>query len=316
MNPGDLNLRQVDLNLLVALHRLLTDRSVTAAARGLGLSQPALSRMLSRLRTLFDDPLMVRMGREMVPTPRALALAEPLQHMLAEVTVMIRPGPFDPAAVDATVRLMASDAATEAVVTPWVNAMAPIAPRLRYDVVPFAVDAVDSLARGTVDFAIDVFPDPIDGCRAEHLIVDRFACVTRADHPAISEGMTRELYESLDHIAITGTGAFVGILEQELARLGVRRNVVFRTTSMATAPFVASQTDWVVTVPSARARRSEQRFGVRTFPLPLAVREIPLSVLWHERTETSPLHRWMRACLPKIEMPSPAALDQTAPGAD
>lgn len=303
MTSGELNLRQIDLNLLVALQALLDERSVTGAAERLGLSQPALSRMLARLRLVFDDPLMVRMGREMVPTPRAQAVATPLRQLLAEAKELIRPDHFEPAAVADTVRIMASDAAIEAAITPWVDAMAARAPGLRYDIVPFTADVTEALARGTVDFAIDVFPDPPENCRVEHLIVDRFACVVRAGHPVVAEGLTPERYAALDHIAITGTGAFVAILEQELARLGVRRNVMFSTTSMTTAPFVASQTDWIATVPSARARRSVGRFGVEMLPLPYPVREIPLSVLWHERTDASPLHRWMRECLPKVEMP-------------
>ena len=305
MTSGELNLRQIDLNLLVALQALLDERSVTGAAERLGLSQPALSRMLARLRLVFDDPLMVRMGRTMVPTPRAQAIAGPLRRLLAEARDLIRPDHFDPGAIDDTVRMMASDAATEAVVTPWVNAMAAQAPGLRYDIVPFTADVAETLARGAVDFAIDVFPDPPENCRVEQLIVDRFACVVRAGHPVLSDGdgLTPERYAALDHIAITGTGAFVTILEQELARLGVRRNVMFSTTSMTTAPFVASQTDWVLTIPSARAHRSVKRSGAAMLPLPYPVREIPLSVLWHERTEASPLHRWMLECLPKIEMP-------------
>jgi DNA-binding transcriptional LysR family regulator len=177
------------------------------------------------------------------------------------------------------------------------------APGLRYEVVPFTADAKSALARGTADFAIDVFPDPLENCRVEHLFVDRFACVVRTGHPVLADGLTSEAYAALDHIEITGTGAFVTILEQELGRLGVRRTVMFSTTSMTTAPFVASQTDWIATVPSARARRSVKRFGVEMVPLPYPVREIPLSVLWHDRTDASPLHRWMRGCLPKVEMP-------------
>lgn len=303
MTSGELNLRQIDLNLLVALQALLDERSVTGAADRLGLSQPALSRMLARLRLVFDDPLMVRMGREMVPTPRALSVAAPLRRLLAEAKELIRPDHFEPAAVADTVRIMASDAATEAVIAPWVTAMTLRAPGLRYDVVPFTADVAEALARGTVDFAIDVFPDPLENCRVEHLFLDRFACVVRTGHPVVAAGLTPERYAALDHIAITGTGAFVTILEQELSRLGVRRIVRFSTTSMTTAPFVASQTDWIATVPSARARRSVRRFAVDLLPLPFPLREIPLSVLWHERTDASPLHRWMRGHLPTVAMP-------------
>lgn len=303
MTSGELNLRQIDLNLLVALHALLDERSVTGAADRLGLSQPAMSRMLARLRLVFDDPLLVRMGREMVPTPRAQAVAGPLRHLLAEAKELIRPDHFDPAAVADTVRIMASDAATEAVAAPWAAAVTADAPGLRFDIVPLTVDVETALARGTVDFAIDVFPDPAESCRVRHVFVDRFACVVRAGHPILAEGLTPEAYAALDHIAVTETGAFLTVLEPDLARLGVRRSIKFYTTSMAMAPFVASQTDWIATVPSARARRSVKRFGVEMLPLPYPVRDFPLSVLWHERTDASPLHRWMLGRLPTVEMP-------------
>jgi DNA-binding transcriptional LysR family regulator len=301
--PHSVNLRRIDLNLLVALHALLEHRNVSRAAEALGLSQPAVSRMLARLRATLDDPLLVRTGRGMVPTPRALAIEAPLRRLLADAEAVVQPERFDPSKANAVIRMLANDAATEAVVAPWVRRLSAIAAELRFEIFGFSEAVRGDLARGVADFAIDVFPDPVEDCHVRHVFVDRYVCIVRAGHPVVRGRMTPELYTRLGHIQITGSGGVGLILERELARLDVHRRIVFRTPSMATAPVVIAQSDWVLTVPSARAVRSAHRFGVKILPVPYPLPPIPLSVLWHERTDRSPLHRWMLSELPEIGMP-------------
>lgn len=290
-----MSLRRHDLNLLVALDALLNERSVTLAARRVGLSQPALSKALGRLRVMFDDPLLVRVGRELKPTPRAVALMPDLQRLLHEATDLIRPHAFDPAAARGTVRFASTDAVTESVLTPWIRDIAARAPALRYEVVNLGPENFGALAKGDLDFAVDVYPDPIEDCRIEPLAVDRFVCLVRRGHPDLSgQALTRKRYAALSHVQLTATGGGGGLLERELARVGVTREVILGMASMTTAAYVVSQTDWAITINSIRARTSAQRFALDIHELPFKLRHIPLSAVWHRRTDQSPLHLWLR----------------------
>lgn len=233
----------------------------------------------------------------MVPTPRALALAAPVHALLNQAALLVRPERFDPASAQGVVRVFATDAATETAVVPWVEAVARAAPRLSFHVLPLVADVTTALARAEADFAIDVYPVVAEGCHVRHLFHDRLVCVLRRGHPAARGRFTRARYRTLRHIQVTGTGGGGTALETELARLGIERDIVFRLPNFATAPYIASVTDWALTIPSTRAYRSAKRFPLAVLPLPFALRAIPLSLLWHDRTALSPLHAWLRDML-------------------
>lgn len=297
MTPGNRSLRRFDLTLVNALTILLDEGSVTAVAKRLGVTQPAPSRMLARLRDMFEDPLLGKAGRSMMPTPRATAFHLPLRHPMIDVANMIRPAEFDPREASAVIGIAATDAAIESVVTSRIRDLAVLSPGLRFEIGAIALETPEARSRGDVDFAVDVYPDPIEGFHVSHLYFDRFVCVLRKHHPAARSRLTRRVNSRLHHLQVTGAGGGGNILEMELARLGISRKIAVRMPSLATAPFKASQTDWALTVPSTRARLSAKRFAIAVRPLPFPVRAIPLSPLWHERTDASPPHQWMRARL-------------------
>jgi DNA-binding transcriptional LysR family regulator len=190
MRFGNLNLRSIDLNLLVALQALLEDRSVTRAAHRLGVSQPALSRMLARLRAILDDPLLVRSGREMVPTPRAMELVGPLEAWLSDAAGPLTPATFEPASADGVIRIMATDDATEAVVTPLICDLARDAPGLRFELSALKSPVSAALTRGDADYALDTFPESLPGCHVQHLFDDSFVCLVRTGHPTVRGSMS------------------------------------------------------------------------------------------------------------------------------
>jgi len=253
--------------------------------------------MLARLRDMLEDPLLGKVGRSMMPTPRATAFHLPLPHPMIDVANMIRPAEFDPREASAVIGIAAIDAAIEPVVASWIRGPAAHSPGLRLEIGAVALETPEALSRGDVDFAVDVYPDPVEGFHVSHLYFDRFVCVLRKHHPAARSRLTRRVYSRLHHLQVTGTGGGGNILEMELARLGSSRKIAVWMPSLATAPFTASQTDWALTAPSTRARLSAKFFAIAVGPLPFPVRALPLSPLSHERTDASPLHQWMRARL-------------------
>lgn len=303
MRFGNLNLRSVDLNLLVALQALLEERGVTRAADRLNVSQPAMSRMLGRLREILEDPLLVRSGREMIPTQRAAELVGPLEVWLSDAVGLLTPSNFDPASAAGVLRIMTTDAATEAVVTPWICDLARHAPGLRFELSALASPVSAALARGDADYAVDTFPDPGPDCHVQQLIEDRFVCVVRTGHPTIRGPLSAADYQNALHIQVTGSGGGNEFLEQDLARFGVRRRIIVKTPSIVAAPYIVARSDWVLTIPNVRARRAARRYPIEVYSLPFPVRDSPLSLLWHNRVDRSGLHRWARGRLAKLDPP-------------
>ena len=290
-------LRRIDLNLLVALDVLLQERHVTRAGERLGLSQPGISRVLERLRAAFDDPLLVRAGATMVPTPRALALAGPLREVLADTAALVWPEQFDPAKAEGHVRICATDAVTESVVAPWLNGVSRAASHLTFEILPLPAQVERALARGEADMAIDVYTAAPPGCEIRRLYEDRFACLVRRDHPIVGQRLTPRRYQALRHVAISGAGGGDWLLARELALRGITRTIAVQTPHFATAPAIVAETDWALTVTGARARHSLAHYPLALLPLGFDLPPIPLSLVWHELGGRDPLHAWLRADL-------------------
>ena len=183
------DLRAVDLNLLVALDVLLAERSVRGAARRMGISPSAMSHTLARLRALLDDPLLVRAGRQLVPTPRAEALAAPLRDLLAQTRALLAPpDTLDPASLRRALRVVCTDHVST-VLMPRVDArLREDAPGVDLNIVPLTPETMAALRAGTVDAAIGIFPEAPPEIRRRVLFSDRFVTVCRLDHPRISPG--------------------------------------------------------------------------------------------------------------------------------
>ena len=179
------NLRQLDLNLLKALDVLLDECHVTRAANRLSLTQPALSGILVRLRESFDDPLFVRAQRGIVPTQRALDLAQPVKRVLAEIDAMLQTGSFDPASSSMTVRIAATDYALRAIAVPFLTALKRQAPGIRVALVPVVDGQVQAqLERAEIDLALVTPASTPPDLHARQLFEEQYVCVMRADHPA------------------------------------------------------------------------------------------------------------------------------------
>ncbi len=285
---GTNQLLKVDLNLLLALDLLLEERSVTRAAKRLGRSQPATSHALARLRELLGDPLLVRQGRELVPTPRALALQGPLHHILGELgRVLEDSSSFDPATSTRRFVLACPDMLAPTVPL-LLGAMAE-APGVRLELVPRR--GLGALSEA--DVLVDGMPSDAPGVLAAKLGVLRPAVLMRKDHPALSDwGM--ESWLAAPHVLVrTGNGS-PSLVDQVLKKQGRTRTVGLVLPELLLVPHVVSQSELMFTGPSAVFRPLLGPLGLVLMPPPIALPAVQAAALWQERLKQDAGHKWFR----------------------
>lgn len=299
----DTHLASIDLNLLVALDALLRARSVTDAARSMGMTQSGMSNALSRLRTTLGDPLLVRAGQSMVLTPRAEALASPLGEALDIVrrSVLSQPG-FSAGTDSARLRVSCSDFSVLTVISPLVRHLARVAPNVIVDVMPRADDPVALLRDGVADFVIEpaaVMP----GVELPHvdLFEDRWLCCIWAGSTLPGDVMTREEYVRRGHVVYSMGGQhLVSLPDAHLDREGIERKVYVKVESFLMAAYVLQGTDMVTIVPSGAVPYIMQSADVRMLELPVTVPPFTQRLWWHPRRESDPAHIWMREQIVRI----------------
>jgi len=308
-----MDLAGVDLNLLVAFDALLDERSVTRAATRLSLSQPGMSNALARLRKLFGDPLLVRDGTALVPTPRAEALRQPVRDALAIIRgALDEPPGFDPARDRATWTVSCSDYSLLMLIGPLVRRLAAAAPGVTIRVLPRAADPVRLLRDGTADLVIEpaeIMPDA--QLARERLFADRWLCCVWAGNTAVGERMTLDEYLRLGHLVYSmGRGQPAAIVDQHLERSGVPRRIEFTVESFLLAPFLLEGTDLVTVVPERAVPHLRRTADIRVLEPPVALPSITETLWWHPRHSASPAHQWIRERITEIA----AELDQVPCG--
>jgi DNA-binding transcriptional LysR family regulator len=286
-----------DLNLLVALDVLLAEGSVAGAARRLRLSPSAMSRTLARLRDTTGDPLLVRAGRGLVPTPRALALRERVSQLVQDSEAVLRPAEtLDLKRLARTFTLRTSEGFVENFGPELIARVGEAAPgvRLRFvqkpdkDSAPLRDGAVD-LETGVVGTATS--PE----VRAQALFRDRFVGVVRNGHALTGGEITPSRYAAGRHILVSRRGLDSGPIDDALRPLGLERQIVTIVGGFATALALARASDLIASVPERHT--GNLRAGMHSFPLPVSMPEITVSLLWHPRLDADPAHRWLRACV-------------------
>jgi len=293
-----MNLAGLDLNLLVALDALLSERSVTRAAQRVGLSQPGMSNALARLRVLFGDPLLVRQGATLVPTSRAEALAGPVREALELIRGAIEPATgFDPARDRRSFRLSCSDYTVLMLIGPLVRSLEAQAPGLTVEVLPRMADAGRALSSGAVDLVIE--PPEIMGrsdLPATRLWQDRWMCCVWDGNKRVGKQMTLEVFTSLGHLVYSmgGGGQPVALPDLALSRLGVARRIDLSVESFLLAPFLLQETELITLVP-ARAEGFLRRIGeIRLLEPPIEIPAIVETLWWHPRANADAAHSWLR----------------------
>jgi DNA-binding transcriptional LysR family regulator len=297
------NLRSVDLNLLVVFDALMTERHVTRAASRNGLSQPAVSKALNRLRCLFDDPLFIRRDRRMVPTPRAIELSGPIHGALADISrTLALPTAFDPAGICATVTIATADFYQGAFLPALIRRLRGEAPGLQLQLK--AGDRFfqyESLESGSIDIAIG--PGIVkEGLRAVPLWKDRLTTLLASDHP-LANCLTLETFARAAHAVDTGhvrigpDGQVSSIVDAILAASGLQRKIAVALPSCAAIPAVVAAADLIATLPSRVVRDLSPGENIVQRPAPFQHVEVSPHMIWHARTEEMPLQSWLRSVI-------------------
>jgi DNA-binding transcriptional LysR family regulator len=284
-----------DFNLLATLDVLLDEGSVAGAARRLGLSPSAMSRALARLRETTGDPLLVRAGRGLVPTPRALELRERVPQVVRDAEAILRPAEEpDLATLVRTFTLRTSEGFVENFGPELIARVEAQAPQVRLRFVPKPDKEAAPLRAGTVDLETGVV-EPATGpeLRAQSLFRDRLLGVVRAGHPLARGTVTRARYLGGRHVSVSREGLAQWPIDDALAALGLERDVVTVVGGFATAVGLARHSNLIATVPDRHT--ANLRDGMRSFPLPVETPSFTVSLLWHPRLEADPAHRWLRA---------------------
>jgi DNA-binding transcriptional LysR family regulator len=287
------DISRVDLNLLKAFDALLDSRSVTKAAQRLGLTQPAVSGMLTRLRHTFNDPLFVRGQRGVLPTPRALALAGPLRQTLLDIAGLLNPAAFVPAQADLTLAIAATDYAQNAVLVPLLAILRAEAPSIRVSARPVVLHALaQQLENGELDMAV-ITPDMgLGTLRRRALFDEHYVCITRQGHPLAGRSLDIDTFCALDFALMSHDGAaFYGVTDIALASLGRTRRVVAAVPSFLVLINLVRHSDLAAVVP---ARLTEGEPDLQVQALPFAIPGFTKILAWHERVHADPAHRWLR----------------------
>lgn len=286
-----------DLNLLVTLDVLLAEGSVARAARRLRLSPSAMSRALARLRDVTGDPLLVRAGRGLVPTPRALELRDRVGQLVQDAEAVLRPAEtLDVTRLVWTVTLRTSDGFVENFGPGLLARVAEDAPGVRLRFVPKLDRDSAPLRDGTVDLETGVVGKTTGPeVRTQALFRDRFIGVVRMGHPLCRGDITPSRYAAGKHILVSRRGLDRGPIDEILQPLGLERDIVTVVGGFSTALALARATDLIASVPERHT--GSLRVGLHSFPLPILSPQITVSMLWHPRLDADPAHRWLRGCV-------------------
>lgn len=294
-------MNDVDLNLLPALDALLTEGSVTGAARRLGLSASAMSRTLARLRLMTGDPLLVRAGGGLVPTPRATAMRDQVHQAARDARRLLGPEvtEINPATLERTFVVRANEGFVALFAAPLVAAVVRAAPCVRLRFVPRLVKDALGLRDGRVDLEIGVLGKSGPEVRTRAIFRDRFVGAARVGHPFLASPVTPASYAQCRHVVASRKAVIDGPIDSALAALGLRRTIVAVVAGFPDALRIARDTNVVTQVPQSLVRlglpsAATLAEGLEIFELPMALPEIVISAMWHPRLDADPAHRWLR----------------------
>lgn len=294
-----MDIRSIDMNLLVVFDAMIEHRSVTRAAEAIGLSQPAMSAAVARLRNWFDDPLFVKTGAEMKATPRALALATPVRRVIETVKgeILQRSG-FDPQTTDRVFTLLMPDIAEVNFLPKLLAEISKTAPGARIRTVsrsrPAAAEALES---GEAELAVGYFPDLHKaGFFRQKLFDSPHVCIVRADHPTVGNKLTMKQYLALSHVVVHPEGR-EHVFELFLGAQGLKRRVLLELSHFMSLLPVIESSDLIATVPSDLADVCQRYTNIRILDAPIKSPLIAVHQFWHRRFHKDPANVWLRGVI-------------------
>ncbi|HEV3105542.1 MAG TPA: LysR family transcriptional regulator [Trinickia sp.] len=286
----------VDLNLLRVFQAILEERSLTRAGQRLGLSQPAISYALGRLRVLFDDPLFVRSTEGMLPTPTAQQLALPLNRAIASIREALRHGEaFDAATSTREFRLSMSDIGEQVFLPPVCEKLQRIAPWVRLEAGQVPMSEVEEKLRlGQLDFAIGNLPALKPFTHHALLFHEAYVCMTRKRRGLPPRRMSRETFLEMGHVAVASSESSHRTIDDSLRAEGLNRRIALRVPHFTVIPQILQRTDWMVTLPQRVARFFNESGSFAIYPMPVEIPEVEVTVHWHETFDNDDGNRWFR----------------------
>ena len=293
-----MDIRAVDLNLLKAFDALMGERAVTRAAGRIGLSQPAMSHALSRLRGLFADDLFVRTATSMEPTARAREIAPLIAAAIEQIEAALNLGTgFDPAKSAAIFTAGMAEYAEIALVGSLARAFAHEAPGATLRLLPATgIDIAEQLERGAIDVAVAHLANLPAHIESRVLLRDPFVVVARKGHPAAAQPLSLETYAAQRHVLVSPRGTTSGALDRILVDFGLKRRVALLVATYLAVPAALGESDLVATVPSRTARQIAATAEIAIMPLPIDF-AMTVSMAWHRRAQSEPAQTWFRALL-------------------
>lgn len=294
-------MRLPDLNLLVALDALLDEGSVVGAARRMNLSAAAMSRTLTRIREAVGDPILVRAGRGLVPTPRALALRDPVRRVVEQAGQVFNcQDEVDLKSLERSFNLRANDVFIAPFGAPLLNVLRQEAPRTVLRFVPEGEggDDDEALREGRLDLYISATRELGPEIKLQSLFATTIVGLARAGHPLFDEAITPRRFAAYEAISVSRRGRAHGPIDQALAELGLRRRVALITPNFHSAMFSLAESDLLLSLPE-HLLVSVARLGLplRSFRLPVALEPVTIMQAWHPRFDNDPAHRWLRQTL-------------------
>jgi DNA-binding transcriptional LysR family regulator len=306
MGIDTVNLGRIDLNLLVHLDALLTERSVTRAAARVGIGQSAMSHNLARLRELFGDELLTRGAEGMRLTPRAVTLLEPVRATLAQVEALVsRDQGFDPATAVRTFRFGLPDSMEVLIMPALLARMREIAPGVHLRLCNFdASRLLDDLDADEMDLAIgyDAFQQEQLHHKRRKLFTETYLCMFNAEKTGIVPPISLEDYVRLPHVltSLRPGRSVRGVVDEALEKLGLRRSVALTTPRFLTVPSLVARAPVIVTMQARLARMFAAELGLSLSPPPVELRDVTVSLLWHASYDHDPAHAWLRELVTEL----------------
>jgi DNA-binding transcriptional LysR family regulator len=308
-------LRELNLNQLVALDALLQESNVTRAAARLGLTQSAMSHTLRQLRAHFGDQLLVRGQRGMQPTPRAQQLQVPLRRVLQALELLLKGElVFDPERSSRTFHLAMGDAVILSLMPGLLTTLRTQAPGVDLRMRPiFGNNVYTQLETGELDLVLTVGAPGEPGLLQRRLFRDSFVCLVREGHPDVKETLDLETFVRLPHLLISPQGEGPSQVDEALARLNLKRRVMLRLPSFTVAPIIAASSDLLLTAPLRMALAMKQHYPLRLVRPPVELPDFDMIMVWHERFDDDPAHRWLRGLVLELtrEMDAPRLAPRT-----
>jgi DNA-binding transcriptional LysR family regulator len=297
-----MNMESLNLNLLLALEALLEERNVSRAAARAGLSQPAMSNALRRLRNTFDDALFLRKRGAMLPTPRALELSGPVRSALSQLRNAFAERPqFDPAVSSRSFRLAMTDYAELLLAGSLLNRVQRIAPDIQIlvrRVERVFIPPEEELRAGTFDAAIGFFPESSalePGTRSHDLFVEHNVCIAREGHPLMKKRFTLRQFAAANHVAVFYKSDTQGLIDSVLAEHGLRRRLRATLPHFLSIPNVVAESDLIAVVPAGLATRHRKTLRLAVRKLPILLPPLRMRLIWNEHLSDDPGHQWLRS---------------------